>query len=420
MTVRRYKEPTDQRSDDWLNAADQLAERRSRDGKAMSVVVNAISIKEGGSLVVLEELLARMCHLDPSAQWAMCIHPSLRQRFEGRHNVSILAPDWIDRGPGALAYFYHRALPQLVHRASATVVFSQTNYLPLRRLGVPTLLLIQNAGHFSVPFAQLTEASSGVAGRCAWRLKSRWVDRSARTADLVTVQTHALATDITQQLGIDARRLRVIPHGPGIIEQSGTVRDMRRGDEFRIGYITKFGVQKNFAVVFQALAILRQRDLPVRLTLTLHDDAHRSDRFQTLAPLIEELGVSDLIDNHGEVPWQRLRPLYDGLDLFVFPSICESFGFPLVEAMAVGLPVIAAATPGNCEVGGPDILTFRPDDPVTLADHIERLWRDPVAYGRQSRRSLDVSSRYSWAACARRMLETLKELSALPHGIPRS
>ena len=94
--------------------------------------------------------------------------------------------------------------------------------------------------------------------------------------------------------------------------------------------------------------------------------------------------------------------------MFVFPSIYEGFGFPLLEAMAHGVPAIAARSSSLPEVAGDAALYFDPDDPRELEQQIERvlgepdLRRDLIARGRQR------AARFRWDVAAERTLEVLR------------
>ena len=164
------------------------------------------------------------------------------------------------------------------------VLFSQTNYLPLRRLACATMLLIQHAGHFSAEFDRLTrESLNSRLALLFWQWKRQWVRRSARSADLLTVQTAALAEAISSQGGPPREQITVIPHGPGLADHRSLPRPDRMPKSFRIGYITKWGVQKNFSTLFAAARKLRDVGYRFKIVLTLDPNLEPTNETMALA-----------------------------------------------------------------------------------------------------------------------------------------
>ena len=273
-------------------------------------------------------------------------------------------------------------------------------------MSCPTLLLIQNAGHFSSEFDRLTQAAlPSHFARFLWRQRTRWVCRSAKTATLVTVQTRALAEAISAATNRPVHEFVVIPHGCGLTAHADTTASDRRPDHFRIGYITKFGVQKNFKTLFKAAARLRDAGYPLKIVLTLDENFAPVREVMASA---EEIGITDLIENHGEVNQAKISVLYDSLDLFVFPSFCESFGFPMVEAMARGLPIVVAATNENIETTYPASLTFPPLDAEELANRLAKLMDDDSERIKRGQLSLERGRDFSWDVAARQSIIALE------------
>jgi len=164
----------------------------------VKVFVNAVSIKEGGSLVVLCRLLEELQRLRDDIDWhvAVCSQPSVLRALES-NRVKLLIYPWVNRSPLHLKFWYEWELRRRVRKLGADVLFSLTNYLPHISVAVPGLLLVQHAGHFCPLFKALTEEFyPGFLARLAWALKSRWVRDSIKRATVVTVQTHALARAI--------------------------------------------------------------------------------------------------------------------------------------------------------------------------------------------------------------------------------
>lgn len=371
----------------------------------MRILVNAPSVKEGGSLVVLEYLLESMARLRPDIDWVLAAHGSLRLWRNPPENLVRLDIDDFDRGGVGAPRWYEIGLPSAVVRLGVNVVFSMTNYLPIRRLPCPTVLLVQHAGHFSDVFDRLTRLHLRRADRiAAWRLKSRWVRRSVRMASEVTVQTAALADAIAARTGRSRARIHVIPHGPGLTGIEPPQRPRTSVRPVRIGYIAKWGVQKNFGILFAAIERWTAEGRDVRLVLTL--DPNLSENVWLLARA-KEMGLTPVIENAGNKDAAGISALYDSLDIFAFPSLVESFGFPLVEAMAKGLPVVAADTASNREVAGNAGSYFSPFDSEALATMLSRIIDDPSLRQHKAEAALERAQHFSWERAAEQTLALL-------------
>lgn len=371
----------------------------------MKVVINAISIKEGGSRVVLGTLLRGMAALDDSVQW----HVAANKRLKGSEELNLpgVTPHFFDdaeRTPLHVRRWYNRTLPKLATETDADVLFSLTNYLPDAPLPCPSLLLVQHAGHFSKLFDERMQAALSLPGRLAWRAKRHWVIRSLQRASRVTVQTEALAHAIEAQAGIAASKITVIPHGHGLTAPAAAPRDYPGKRTWQIGYVSKFGVQKNFRVLIDAAAKLAASGADFRLHLTLNPDIENCRRILEEA---EGAGIGHLLVNHGELDTAGVRGLYEKLDLFVFPSLCESFGFPMLEAMAQGMPMLIADIDSNREMAGPAGITFDTADAGALADHITTLMQDGAVYRQAAAAMLARAGDFSWQKAARQTCELL-------------
>jgi len=373
-----------------------------------AIVINAISVREGGSLVVLRELLAGMSALRPQWRWQVVVN-SQAPALPELPSVEYLHFPKLDQSGWRTRLWYETGLPALLKLANADVLFSMTNYLPLRRMPCPALLLVQHAGHFSPIFRQLTEVRLGPVGRLSWRMKGQWVKSSVRAADAVTVQTNALARQLAHDAHIPRDRIRVVPHGIGLAElQQSQVLPPVPGATFRVGYITKRGVQKNFSVIFEAVARLTKRGIPLRLALTL-SEAEPQNR--TVLELARNLGVEAIIENYGELSPTEIDRLYKSLHAFVFPSLCESFGFPMVEAMAHGIPLLVADTESNVEVVGEGGKAFPAHDAESLARELERLSNDVDWFRLRAQASLQRVREFDWVRAAAETVSLIDELA---------
>ena len=375
----------------------------------MRVLLNAVSVKEGGSITVLRKLLSAMIADRPEIEWIAAVNPRAGTIGDDL-SVKTIAPP-IDASPAHLMWWYEFGLPAAARRYDVDAIFSVTNYLPRRPLDRPTLLLVQHAGHFSAEFERLRrQESPSWVSALLWQAKTNWVQASVKKADVLTVQTAALADAISSATQRPRDAIRVIPHGPGWVERIAAPRRVRENGPWRIGYVSKWSFHKSFETLLRAIQIVDASGLPTRLVLTVDPTVAGYQRFLAEA---QRMGIRHLVENRGLIAGGQVAELYDSLDIFVFPSVCESFGMPMVEAMARGLPTVVAATPENREVTGGASLTFATRDAEGLAAQLMALLSDKGLLEDLSKRSLARSEDFSWTKAARQTIGALDEAMAL-------
>jgi len=180
-------------------------------------------------------------------------------------------------------------------------------------------------------------------------------------------------------------------------------------------YVSLYSEHKNLATLLKAMPLLNKdgnRRFLLRTTadpgwegsrwtVTYHDDLALSCQ-PDVAPWVEFLGP---------LGRENVQQLYREGDLFVFPSLCESFGHPLIEAMAHGLPVVASDTPVNRDICGGAALYFKPLYPVDLAAQVHRVASD--VYLRQrllTEANRRLCAQFTWAAHIRKILGLFQSL----------
>jgi glycosyltransferase involved in cell wall biosynthesis len=107
---------------------------------------------------------------------------------------------------------------------------------------------------------------------------------------------------------------------------------------------------------------------------------------------------------------ETLRVLYSNADLFVFPSLYEGFGMPVLEAMACGTPVITSKTTSLPEVAGDAAVLINPEDAEELADAIIQVLDDDSLQADLRARGLERAKQFTWQRAAQQTLAVYREI----------
>jgi glycosyltransferase involved in cell wall biosynthesis len=143
-----------------------------------------------------------------------------------------------------------------------------------------------------------------------------------------------------------------------------------------------------------------------------------------LSSHIERLGIGSWVHFTGYVPFEDLPGLYNLGEFFVFPSLYEGFGLPVVEAMACGTPVITANTSSLAEIAADAAAVVDPSSVEALAHAIRTLAADEGWRAELSQRGISRAKTFSWTQTAREMLSVYQRAAGVitapeaPQGAP--
>ena len=122
---------------------------------------------------------------------------------------------------------------------------------------------------------------------------------------------------------------------------------------------------------------------------------------------IEELGLRDSVQITGWVPRDELHSLYERARAFVYPSLFEGFGMPVLEALAAGIPVACSDIPPLREVAGDAALFFDPLDEDAIAAGIEKVMNDASLQERLAQAGRERARPFTWERCAEQTRQVL-------------
>jgi len=172
-----------------------------------------------------------------------------------------------------------------------------------------------------------------------------------------------------------------------------------------IFYIGGFDFRKNVDRLIEAFTIFKENDLKkISLVLAGADNSQKSPLFTDVKKIALECGIFEWVCFPGFVQQPDLPALYRNSLFFVFPSIYEGFGLPVLEAMKCQTPVIASLSSSISEVGGAAISYFHPEDTTEHANEMVKLSRDPEKREHMGFLGLKQAEKFTWSDFTRKLV----------------
>ncbi len=345
----------------------------------------------GGTETYARELIPELVHAAPDTRftafvnreaaaadgpWSQLI-PSVTVPVHARNRL-----EWV-RGEQQL-------LPSLARRAGVDLLHSLANTGPAWGRFARTVT-IHDLMHRIAP-----EAHLGVLG-LGMRVV---VTLAARRSERVIVDAQSTREDLHRLLRLDPETIDVVPLGMGARLGSGAPepelrRTLEAGDRPIVLSVSAMRPHKNLARLVEALALIPAQRRPL-LVLVGYPTAYE----QELRGHIAALALTNDVRLLGWVDGAMLEGLYAASTAFVFPSLYEGFGLPVLEAMARGLPVACSTAGALREVAGDAALTFDPHSAREIAGAVEQLLTGGGPVERLRAAGRERAARYTWAATA--------------------
>jgi glycosyltransferase involved in cell wall biosynthesis len=322
---------------------------------------------------------------DRDAPWGNAI-PAVTVPVRARNRL-----EWV-RGEQQL-------LPRLAVRSGVDLVHSLANTAPawgrFRRV-----VTIHDLSYRLIPGAHL-----GLLGLGMRVL----VPLGARRAHRIVVDAASTREDLRAHLGTAPEKVDVIPLGLGARTDAqplaeGQVREwLRAGDTPIALCVAAKRPHKNLGRLIGALALIPSDERPL-LALPGYSTPHE----QELRARATELGVDGNVRFLDWVSAEQLEGLYAAAAVFVFPSLLEGFGLPVLEAMARGVPVACSSRGSLAEVAGDAALHFDPEFEASIASAVRTVLGDRTLAERLRVAGRTRAAGYTWAATAAATLATYR------------
>jgi glycosyltransferase involved in cell wall biosynthesis len=256
----------------------------------------------------------------------------------------------------------------------------------------------------------------------AFPRRHRWVLTAAlarvrRQADVVIVPSAAAAEDVVRYLNMDRQRITVIPMGcearfQPIVNVARMVQLRQRYvlPERYVLFVGTLEPRKNIALLLQAFSRLLAERSQDDLQLVVAGGKGWGDG--RLIATMERLNIRRRVIFTGFVEDEDLPDLYRGAQMFVYPSLYEGFGLPVLEAMACGTPVITSNRSSLPEVAGDAALLIDPTRPDDLAAAMFAIMSNGALHEELRWKGLARAKEFTWEAVARKTMEVYRAVCA--------
>jgi glycosyltransferase involved in cell wall biosynthesis len=320
-----------------------------------------------------------------------------------RWRTTPITPTW-------LARLWHRAhvpLPIQAFVGDCALYHATDFVLPPTLPRTPTLLTVHDLSFVRVPQAaspNLKAYLDAVVPRSVRRAAHVLADSAATKQDLIDLYGTP-ADKITVLLsGVEAR-FRPVTDAEALAAVRAKYQLGPRPYIFSIGTVQP---RKNYSRLIRAVAELRARGVDVGVVIAggkgwLADEMYQTIRETQMAAYVHLIGFADDAD---------LPALYSGAAAVSFATLYEGFGFPVLEGMACGVPVVTANVSSLPEVAGDAALQIDPTDTAALVDALDRVLHDQALRAQMIARGHAQVARFTWGQAAAQLRAVYAQLGA--------
>ncbi len=239
------------------------------------------------------------------------------------------------------------------------------------------------------------------------------IRRSAKRADHIITVSEYSKKDLVETYGIREEKITVTHEGAGKefvpIERQKAKDEIAR--KYRIAgdfilYLGRLQARKNLMRLVNAYSLVRKAGFNHRLVLAGQQDSF----FQPVLARVRELKLENDISFPGYVAAEDVPTFYNAAEVFVYPSLYEGFGLPLMEAMACGVPVVTSRASSLDEVAGDAAVLVDPLDELSIAEALKNVLNDPELRKRLGQAGLKRSRLFSFERAARQTLDVYERV----------
>lgn len=375
----------------------------------MKILINALSARRGGIITYTRNLMKSFSERNIDAIFAL---PDLGKHFT---DANCLYFPVTTMRPLTRALWEQTVWRWTVSRIKPDILYSSANF-GLLQSSAPQVLLIREGGLFDPHYMSIIAPSLGAKAALSRIMRRHLILRSARNSDCILTPTNAMR----DLLGIWDPKLvqRVMKNSYGTrldqFTEPAVPNVWRKDRKLRLLLVSAYYPHKQPGLIAEAVRLLNERGCETQLTVTMSLDDISSMPGSAKDIFLVKKGIErGDITLVGQVDYASLPSLYGSHDIFVTASLSETFGHPLVEAMASGITIVAADTGVHREVCMNAAEYFDGLTARSLADTVQRVSLDEPLRKEMRARGIAMSeNQYDWETHVDRLLDTFAEIHA--------
>jgi len=205
------------------------------------------------------------------------------------------------------------------------------------------------------------------------------IHKSLQLSNGVIVVSHCIKKQLLERFEVNKEKIKVIYHGVDpefssdiSLEEINNFRKSHSLSSRTLVFVGAMDPRKNLINLIEAFKIVHSNEPDISLVIA----GRRGSDYPALKKSIEKNHLKNRVKILDYLSLRELKRLYRTGTIFVFPSYCEGFGLPLLEAMTSGMPVVASNRTALPEIAGDAALYFDPDQPQEMAASILHLLQD--------------------------------------------
>jgi glycosyltransferase involved in cell wall biosynthesis len=372
--------------------------------------------KHGMDMVALE-LIRNLQEIDRENEYVVYVSPDEdKTALHPTPNFRIVE---LDGG------FYPRweqfALPRAARNDGCQILHCTSNTAPVNT-GIPLVVTLHDIIYMESSYPKILRGSGTAYQKFGNVYRRLVVPTIIRKSEAIITVSNYEKTRIGEFFGMqNDRRLKAVYNGVGthfkpVTDEAELARVKTRyklPDKFFF-FLGNTDPKKNTKGTLLAFSdFIRQTGSTMRLVMLDYD---RNE----LEKILDQIGDRPLMDRiilTGYVMNTDLPAIYSQCDIFLYPSLRESFGIPLLEAMSCGVPVITSNTSSMPEIAGDAAYIIDPFKPEEITAAMIKLTNDSALRNTLVAKGIPQAAKFSWRAMAEHVLEIYHDISKSNHGL---